>query len=182
MVFTAKNIDSNTLYLLLVSAARNTCNNNTDPNVFGHVLAAIEAYKPLMKRPELEGIDRQLSEMRDGQWFPLEFSSAEERKQFFEVADKHNSYYCTDDILLYALRYAVGRQTYITGVTSRYIQTAVPKIETVTLRSMNEHLKGCIARNHLGDPQIDAPDWLRLAEVIDAELRKRESRKKENNT
>lgn len=173
MVFTSKNIGSNQLYLLLTSAARNTFDYSVNPIVYGQVMSAIEAYMPLLEIPEQVLMRQRIAELEQGPLNPVTFPTEDARQTFLVEAGNRSGYYCTDDILLYALRYAVGRETYVTEVVGRYLLSHLDDIDTFTLKKMLKHLKVCADDNRLGDPKIDELLWDRLTKSIEERLAQR---------
>lgn len=65
-----------------------------------------------------------------------------------------------EDVLICAVRYALGRQTYITGTVSEYVIRLLPHLSdraiTVIMRDIGK-------ADDLGDTNIDVPNWNRLA-------------------
>ena len=76
-----------------------------------------------------------------------------------------------EDILLSAVRYALGRETYLTGTTSAYITRLLPHLSD---RALAVIMRDIGKADDLGDPNIDAPNWLRLAGCIRYELERRQ--------
>ena len=81
-----------------------------------------------------------------------------------------------DEILTYAVMYACGRMSYAPFNVCRYIMPLIGEIETNALRDIvreiDEH-----ERRHpfgLGNPTIDAPQWIALRGEIQLELARRE--------
>ena len=76
-----------------------------------------------------------------------------------------------EDMLLSAVRYALGRQTCITSITSKYVTRLLPYLSD---RAICMILHNIEKADDLGNPIIDAPNWLRLAGDIRDELERRE--------
>ncbi len=76
-------------------------------------------------------------------------------------------------VLNCAVRYAVGRRTYMPGIVIGFITPLLPCLNVKTLhcfdRDMTEqkHLGG------YGDPLIDEPGWLRFHDAVRQELTSR---------
>ena len=75
-----------------------------------------------------------------------------------------------------AIRYALGRQTYVPSALISYIEPLLPCLDDRTL--------GCISRDldkdnviSYGDEQIDKPLWLNFEKKVNAELKKRNAKK-----
>ena len=80
----------------------------------------------------------------------------------------------TDDfesVLICALRYCLGRQTYMPSIVIAFVR---PMLSALSVRALSvivrdiENAKG--GAPGLGDPNIDAPLWLNLLNAAKAEL------------
>lgn len=80
----------------------------------------------------------------------------------------------TDDfesVLICALRYCLGRQTYMPSIVIAFVR---PMLSALSVRALSvivrdiENAKGGVPG--LGDPNIDEPLWLNLLNVAKAEL------------
>ena len=80
-------------------------------------------------------------------------------------------------ILLCAVRYGLGRRTYITDVISSYIKPLIPALDTKDLilikADIDRQKEDKFTDKPLGD-KCDEEAWLSLEVAIDAELKKRE--------
>ena len=76
-------------------------------------------------------------------------------------------------VLLCALRYALGRQTYITGVIAGYIAPKIPFLDDRTIKIMERDITEAIRTDRIGDPRIDLAVWRELQEKLKAEIEKR---------
>ena len=73
-------------------------------------------------------------------------------------------------ILVCALRYALGRRTYITSVVANTIIQQIPNIGTRDLKVM---IKDIDSTPNLGD-QCDIDNWIKLKSMLKLEIQKRE--------
>lgn len=85
-------------------------------------------------------------------------------------------------ILICAVRYALGRRSYMPGVVVDFIRPLLPYLPDKTLWVLKNDLLSC---RDLGDPKIDRPRWKSLlVDVLDElggrmdEAAKREKEKK----
>lgn len=76
-------------------------------------------------------------------------------------------------ILVCAVRYACGRQTYMPSVVIHYITPLIPYLGENTLHVIDKDLQDAEQVNMLGDPLIDAPKWREFHECIKKERRRR---------
>ena len=77
--------------------------------------------------------------------------------------------FCT--VLICAVRYSIGRQTYMPHLVAGYIEPMLPLMDT---RSLNVMLWDIVAADSYGDPQIDEPRWRQLKNAIYKELDNRD--------
>ena len=77
-------------------------------------------------------------------------------------------------ILNCAVRYAIGRQTYMPSVVIGFITPLLPYLDNRTLWCFDQDItdQGRF-ENGYGDPQIDEPGWIRFHEDVKVELLKR---------
>lgn len=68
-----------------------------------------------------------------------------------------------------AVRYALGRKTYITGTTCDFITPLVPYLDIVALLNINADITEHAEMNHLG-MDIDREHWLNLRAEIQREI------------
>ena len=82
------------------------------------------------------------------------------------------------DMMISALRYALGRQTYITSMTAKYISDLIPSLTTKNLMVMKADLEYYEKRRGEGliydDEECDHIHWVALLNKINKELEKRE--------
>ena len=67
-----------------------------------------------------------------------------------------------EHILISALRYALGRRTYIVELTCRYIERQLPMLSD---RCKNLMIKDIESQSNYGD-ECDKQDWMRLLERL----------------
>lgn len=76
-------------------------------------------------------------------------------------------------ILNCAVRYAIGRQTYMPGLVIGYITTLLPYINDKTLYVFDQDITNHKYMGGYGDEQIDEPLWMKFhQQVIDEEKRR----------
>lgn len=68
-----------------------------------------------------------------------------------------------------AVRYAIGRMTYITGTTCEFITPLVPYLDISALQSINKDITEHEEMNQLG-MDIDREHWLKLQSAIQHEI------------
>lgn len=76
-------------------------------------------------------------------------------------------------ILNCAVRYAVGRQTYMPGLVIDFITPLIPYLDNRTLWCFDQDLTEQKYLGGYGDPKIDEPGWLRFHDAVRAERSKR---------
>ena len=76
-----------------------------------------------------------------------------------------------ESILICAIRYAIGRRTYMPHIVCDFIQPLVPILSNKVLHVMSHDIAE--RGNDLGDPNIDAPKWIRLKNAILIEMERR---------
>lgn len=76
-------------------------------------------------------------------------------------------------VLNCAVRYAVGRRSYMPYLVVSFISPLVPDLSTKTLWAIRNDINEAAKFDNLGDPNIDAPHWLGLREMVQKELVKR---------
>ena len=76
-------------------------------------------------------------------------------------------------VLMCAVRYAIGRRTYMPKLVVDFITPLVPELTTKTLWVLKADINDREKYDALGDPTIDAPIWRELFTVIQKELIKR---------
>ncbi len=75
-------------------------------------------------------------------------------------------------VLNCAVRYAIGRQTYMPGLVIDFIRPLLPFIDDNTLWVFDKDIEEAM-RISLGDPIIDAPKWKDFHMAVKTEWRKR---------
>ena len=76
-----------------------------------------------------------------------------------------------ETILLCAVRYAIGRQTYIPSLVIDYITPLLPYLSDNTLRLIANKITEYEAyEGGLGDEKIDKPYWEQFLQVIRLEM------------
>lgn len=80
-------------------------------------------------------------------------------------------------ILICAVRYALGRKTYMPSVVVEFIKPIVKNLDSKTLNVMANDIKSADDENQLGDPTIDAPVWRSLRDACLDEMQKRYAHK-----
>lgn len=82
-------------------------------------------------------------------------------------------------ILLCAVRYGLGRRTYITDAISSYIKPLIPMLDTKDLilikADIDRQKESKFTDKPLGD-KCDEQAWLSLEKAVDEELSKREEK------
>lgn len=76
-------------------------------------------------------------------------------------------------ILNCAVRYAIGRQTYMPGLVIDYIRPLLPHIDDRTLYILDQDITEQRYMGGYGDEQIDEPLWMRFhLDVVAEETRR----------
>lgn len=68
-----------------------------------------------------------------------------------------------------AVRYALGRKTYIVGTTCDFITPLVPYLDMSALQKINKNITDHAEMNQLG-MDIDREHWLKLRSAIQKEI------------
>jgi len=76
-------------------------------------------------------------------------------------------------VLNCAVRYSLGRQTYMPSLVTDFIRPLLPHLSSKTLFVFKRDLEEC---NNYGSPTIDEPVWKRFLSDVTAEYKKREGR------
>ena len=83
-------------------------------------------------------------------------------------------------VLNCAVRYAIGRKTYVSGAVPDYIKPLLPVLSQRTLVVMERDIRErgedpfyTDMGEPYGDPKIDEPSWLNLLEDIHVEINRR---------
>ena len=76
-----------------------------------------------------------------------------------------------ETILLCAVRYAIGRQTYMPSMVIDYITPLLPYLsEDVLKLIVNEIIEHYTYEGALGDEKIDKPYWIDFLQMIEIEM------------
>lgn len=78
-----------------------------------------------------------------------------------------------EQVLICAERYACGRQTYMPHTVIRYITPLLPHLDDNTLHVLDMDMQDAVWIGGLGDPQIDAPEWMAFHEWVRNERKRR---------
>ena len=84
-----------------------------------------------------------------------------------KIPDQNNNF---GAVLICAVRYCIGRQTYMPELVINFIRPLLPKLDSKTLTVMERDI---IEADSLGDEQIDQPMWLHFLNDIRAEKQRR---------
>lgn len=76
-------------------------------------------------------------------------------------------------VLNCAVRYAIGRRSYMPGLVIEYITPLLPYLNNKTLWCFDQDVADARYTTGYGDPDIDEPKWLRFHERVRAERTKR---------
>ena len=77
-------------------------------------------------------------------------------------------------ICICALRYAMGRETYMPGLVRDFVRPLLPKLPDNTLSVMDTDCEYQAKYNNYGNERIDKPGWVRWAEEIKEEINRRQ--------
>ena len=76
-------------------------------------------------------------------------------------------------ILNCAVRYALGRRTYVTQLVAEYVQHLIPFINDKTLHVLDQDITDQKYAGGYGDDRIDKPVWMQLHQcVVEEESRR----------
>ena len=84
-----------------------------------------------------------------------------------KISDQNNDF---GAVLICAVRYCIGRQTYMPGLVIDFIRPLLSKLDSKTLTVMERDI---IEADSLGDEQIDRPIWLHFLNDIREEKQRR---------
>lgn len=79
-------------------------------------------------------------------------------------------------VFICAVRYAIGRRTYMPGLVQQFIRPLLPELSTRTLKVMQEDISPDsfpTYPDYWGDEKIDKPGWMKFLADIEAELERR---------
>jgi hypothetical protein len=77
------------------------------------------------------------------------------------------------EVITCAVRYALGRRTYLSKAVVDYLTPLLPKLKTVTIYTLIEDISRAKEFGCLGDPIIDAQLWYKLLDDAIAERARR---------
>ena len=84
-------------------------------------------------------------------------------------------------VLICAVRYCLGRQTYMPGLITGYITPLLPHISDKTLRCMETDLSKPDLYGGFGNEKIDEPIWIKFRNNVQEEIQRRKEKGNENN-
>jgi hypothetical protein len=76
-------------------------------------------------------------------------------------------------VLNCAVRYAMGRQTYMPGLVIDFITPLLPELSSKTLWCFDQDITEQRWFGGYGHPEIDEPGWMRFHEAVRAERTRR---------
>ena len=77
-------------------------------------------------------------------------------------------------VLNCAVRYCLGRQTYMPGIIISFISPYIEKLSNRTLWTIQRDIDEAAAYpKGLGDPEIDKPMWLKFRSAVTKEIERR---------
>ena len=76
-------------------------------------------------------------------------------------------------VLNCAVRYAIGRQTYMPSLVIGFITPLLPHLNDKTLWCFDQDVTDARWMGGYGDPRIDEPGWMKFHESVRAERTKR---------
>ena len=74
-------------------------------------------------------------------------------------------------MMLSAVRYALGRQTSIVSTTINYITYLIPKLDDNILACMERDIRQA---GNYGHENIDKPEWMKFLTALQSEMQTRE--------
>jgi len=75
-----------------------------------------------------------------------------------------------EDMLIYAQRYAIGRMTFAPRDVCDLINKHITELSKNTLTVIKKDIEQHKMDNQLGNPKIDAPEWIKTLENINRVL------------
>ena len=84
-------------------------------------------------------------------------------------------------LLICAVRYCLGRHTYMPGLIIGYITPLLPRISDNTLRCMEADLSQPDLYGGFGNEKIDEPIWIKFRCNVQEEIQRRKEKGYENN-
>lgn len=76
-------------------------------------------------------------------------------------------------VLNCAVRYAIGRKTYMPGLVIDFIKPLIPYLSSKTLWCFDQDITDARWSGGYGDPRIDEPKWMQFREDVRAERKNR---------
>ena len=76
-------------------------------------------------------------------------------------------------VLNCAVRYAIGRRTYMPGLVIDFITPLIPHLNDKTLWCFDQDITDARWTGGYGDPAIDEPKWMKFHAAVRAERSKR---------
>ena len=76
-------------------------------------------------------------------------------------------------VLNCAVRYAIGRRTYMPSLVIDFIAPLIPQLSGKTLWCLDQDITEARWEGGYGDPKIDEPGWMRFHEAVRAERQRR---------
>ena len=83
-------------------------------------------------------------------------------------------------VLNCAVRYCMGRQTYMPSIVIDFITPLIPRLDNKTLWCLDRDLSDPAVYGGLGDEKIDAPLWIKFHERIKEEIKSRKEQENGN--
>ena len=83
-------------------------------------------------------------------------------------------------LLICAVRYCLGRQTYMPGLIIGYITPLLPRISDNTLRCIETDLSQPDLYGGFGNEKIDEPIWIKFRCNVQEEIQRRKEKVDEN--
>ena len=75
-----------------------------------------------------------------------------------------------EDMIIYAQRYAIGRMTFAPRDVCDLINKHITELSKNTLFVIQKDIEQHRVDNHLGNPKIDAPEWIKTLDNINRVL------------
>lgn len=76
-------------------------------------------------------------------------------------------------VLNCAVRYAIGRCTYMPSLVIGFIMPLIPHLNSKTLWRLDQDITEARWEGGYGDPKIDEPGWIRFHDAVRAERQHR---------
>jgi len=75
-----------------------------------------------------------------------------------------------EDMIIYAQRYAIGRMTFAPRDVCDLINKHITELSKNTITVIKEDIEQNQERGELGNPKIDAPEWIKTLDNINRVL------------